>query len=666
MPRDLTPRTVPAATGAGHAVNLGQANSNRGLPSYAPVASAQRWDASRGVYNYKSSNTRNLDQGMSNAMIANGPVGGMTEWLWVGDSASAGANSTVGTIVFDRLRAVPLATRDALANMGVPAAGPGFIRYVDNTWTDARHVYTGTWTNTLATTFSNTVASTITTTVDRYATQVDVWYYAQAASGTFTISVNGVTSGTGFATVATAGTVGWRRYRMSGVTLHPGSTIKVTLTVAGTGVYLSGVCPFVPNGGLIVHNVAQSSSQTGGSTSAKNWEEFTAGGLGNVYLQLAYGWRNVTDASFTDASASITSATAAFTNDDVGKPIEVASAATGKAVPGQAYIVSVTSSTVAVMNQPANQTMTGQTVRIGRPPSVLHLELGLNDLWNGRTVAQVIASLKTIRNQFPTSAQGTDVVLHMFGEMAYSYVSQATQEEWWTAMYALADELDCPLYDWRDRMGSYAQGQASNTYGDFFAHPTAATAADIGASLAMVIGGGSGLPQSALTPTRPEDVVNKRTLDGRVTIGKQATTSVTTTAQTALTTPVRIPANSFAVGSAIDVDAIYKSAVGSVGTARIHIGPLGTTADPSMTIAVGTSQVNTQRMDGLACVQAVGASGSINGSGVVFASTTSNIPATAPAGLTFDTTKDNFVTLSLANGTSTTTTVYAAILRVNL
>lgn len=67
-----------------------------------------------------------------------------------------------------------------------------------------------------------------------------------------------------------------------------------------------------------------------------------------------------TDAATTNGSATITSATAAFTFSDVGRPI------TGAGIPASTTIASVTNATTAVLSQTATATATGVTINITR------------------------------------------------------------------------------------------------------------------------------------------------------------------------------------------------------------------------------------------------------------------------------------------------------------
>ena len=102
------------------------------------------------------------------------------------------------------------------------------------------------------------------------------------------------------------------------------------------------------------------------------WTEFTVGG---PFFADTYAWplagvlgdapapstsRTVTDGVTTSASTTVTSATAAFTAVDEGKPITA-----GSNLPAGTYILSVTSATAVVVSQPATASGTALSTTIG-------------------------------------------------------------------------------------------------------------------------------------------------------------------------------------------------------------------------------------------------------------------------------------------------------------
>lgn len=646
-----------------------QAAARRPSYSYAsPVSGlANGYSAEFGIYNFKSSNTRILNQGLANCMGKSG----MTEHLWIGDSLSSGTVSAVGVYVHDWLNAVALAFRDNLANTGIPGNGTGFVRCVDSTTgSDARWSFTGSWTNTNQSMLASTaVNSTATFTADRSGTICDVWFY-DGTGATFTIAVNGVIA----ATVVCNGTSAWKYQHLTGLNLQVGSKVTITETVHGTfGTFFSGLKVWTPNAGLVMNNVAQGGSLASGSGSTSWVDVGTNTAPGQVFQTVGGTTRTVTDAGSTVGSPNLTSATAAFTAADVGRSIDQTQGAAGPMFPYGSYIGAVTNGTTAVIhlmvngvstptNSVATGTITGQTVRIGREPSCIHIALGVNDMLGGASMATLTAAITTIRNRYPNS----DCILHLEPEMAYSFVPQATQQAYWQAMYTLADTLDLPLYDWRDRVGTYAQGQASGVYGDQNVHLTGATQSSLGASLAQVVGGGNAILANAQVPVRAEDLSNKRYVDGKIRSGGLLTQSVTSNVET-IVAQAFIPANTLAVGSQITYEFVTKLTIASVTNARLRVGQVGTVAgDTAFAVAgTGISSLNTHLLHGVMTVLSIGSAGTINGTGVFAAGTAVNLPTGAPATVAIDTTKDNYISLTAFSASSALTN-YAAKIEVNV
>lgn len=489
------------------------------MPAYSATASSYTlkndYDILRGVYNYKSANTRIMEQGISRAM-----AGGLSSHIVIGDSVSAGAIAQNGAAwAFDRARAWPMAMRDQLSMLGVPTAGTGIIRHVDGAvGIDPRWVSAGTWVGDVGYAHTVTLNSTATLTPDRDGTVYDHLYF-DSGLGTFTISVDGVLQ----KTVATTGAAGWKIARVTGLNIKAGVTqIQVKLTVVnGGGFYSAGGSVWTPSGGLLVHNPSQSASTASG-TGIAAWSDYTAGtGLGTIYDNVAGRKRTVTDAASTSGSSTLTSATGAFTVDDVGKPITQTPGSSGPMFIGECYIGAfLTSTTVTIYSGLTNaailsaNTTSAQTVQIGRDPDCVHIALGANDIAAlGASDAAIIAAITTIRGHFTSS----DCILHLPHEMSTTLISAARAAAYQASMYKLADTLDVPLYDWRDRIGSFAAGQANGSYGDNLAHLTPATEADLGSQLGWIIGGGGGKPQTYQVPTVDADLTNKKYVDGKTT-----------------------------------------------------------------------------------------------------------------------------------------------------
>lgn len=96
----------------------------------------------------------------------------------------------------------------------------------------------------------------------------------------------------------------------------------------------------------------------------ESWEiACSAGEIATLGLDLVgqreFAYRTVTDGVTTSGSTAISSATAAFSTDDVGKPIS------GTGIPSGATIASVTSATAAVLSANATASGTGVTFTLG-------------------------------------------------------------------------------------------------------------------------------------------------------------------------------------------------------------------------------------------------------------------------------------------------------------
>jgi hypothetical protein len=568
-------------------------------PSYAPSGLKNRFDGLRGVYNWKASNTRVLDQGLSYAA-----VNGMTRHLVFGDSVSAGCTSAIGVLTFDRLRAWPLAMRDQLAEIGIPSNGTGFVRANDNANVEARYSgTTGVWDNTqLFYIITTTLNSATTFTADRSGSILDTLYY-DGANGTFTISVNGATSGTGFATVVGSGVGTWKKFRMSGQAIVPGSTVTIKCTVVNTtGVYFAGFAVFSPNQGLIVDNVSQSGAKATG-TGITSWSDASAGPYA-AYKDIAGRTRQVLTGATTAGSPTLTATGANFTTNDIGEPIDLVPDATGIAFPPGSYISAFTSATVVTISANALITSTARTVNIGRDPACIHIALGGNDIQGASTDAQIMAAITTIRNLYPKS----DCILHLQNEIAPALASSARELSFQQAIYNLADTLDVPLYDWRDRTGPYATALANGVYGDYQAHMVSAMYANLGASLAVIMGGGSARPQAS-SPVLPTDLANKGYVDSSKMLAKLSTSVVSTAATDTMILQYQVPANSVAVGSSFEFTLFGLSS--STGTLifKVHAGAAGTVADGvAWTSITSAAQVANQRagINGVLTVRSIG------------------------------------------------------------
>jgi hypothetical protein len=632
-----------------------------GVPAYAQGLNLlKRFDSTRGIWNYLGPNTRRLDQSIGDAA-----AGGHSHHIWIGDSVSAGALSSTGFLAYDRLRSIPLVFRDTLAQMGVPANGTGFVRIVDSTAAlDARWTPNGAWTNSATFASTSTVGNAAILTADRPGTIFELGYEG-SRTGTFTVSIDGATSGAGFTTFTPAGTAGWFMLKMTGITIKVGSTIKITLTVAGTGnagMALSGASVWTPGKGIIMHNLAQSGSRAQG-TGNTSWSDTAAGTPYDVLKGVAGSKRTITDAATTAGNATLTSATAAFTAADVGLAINQFPDATGPLFPNNTYIKTYVSATQVTMSANAQVTATAKTLDIGRDPACVHIALGGNDLIQGLNIANIAPAITAIRNHWPNS----DCILHLENEPSTTVVTSANDLLYQVAMYQLARDLDLPLYDWRDRSGSFATAYSNGMMGDTTAHMTTGSYESIGASLAWIVGGAAGRPQSWPAPVDDGDLTNKAYVDA-ATINRRAKTSTATATTTveSVVLSLKIKAGTLAVGDVIRYAAWLTPAATTITTVRVRIGATGTTTDAAVQVMSATAATNAgaRYAEGEVGIAVIGGSATFIGGGTETVGAISAAGTSTAATGTFNSTVDNFVTVTVQNTTSTTTTVRAGSLEL--
>lgn len=620
-------------------------------PAYAgPDQLSHRFDWVHGDYNWEGAITRVLDQGTSSAA-----KNGQSHSLWIGDSAMAGITNNVNSPVqADRLSAIPLAMRDQMSNWGVPANGTGWVRttdgglIVDPRWTSA-----GTWLGQTTYAFSSTINSTATFFPDRPGSVLEV-RYSNALTGTFTITVDG----TLVATVTGAGAGSWVTKRVTGLAIVAGSVVVVKLTVAGTGIGLFGASVWSPNNGLIVDNVSQSGSKAG-NTALTSWTDTSNAASPILIVKDMYRTRQVTDAATTVGVNTLTSATAAFTDNDINEPIDCLPNASGIPFPPGTYIVSRTSTTVVVCSNLANATLTNQTVGIGRDPSDVNIGLGANDMQAGRTATQIVTDIATIAANFPKS----NIIIHLQEEVAYSLVSQATQNLFQAALYAACDTNNWALYDWRDRTGDYTTALANYTYGDYQAHLSRQAQANIGSAYAFLRGGGSGTPRFYSKPVDDGDGTNKAYVDGiqRFRTPLVSAVTIATTAET-LGLQLALPPNQAGVATTVEF-AAWGTITGTTPSllAKIRAGTAGTASDGQVAATTNSTTITSTagfEIRGVVTFRTLGASGSVFGQLRVSPDNVAQRVSGSTAAVTVDTTSKLFVTLFIvAGGTGPTVTI---------
>lgn len=455
------------------------------LPSYvAKRVRKNGYDTTRGVYNYKPSNTGRLRGGLGKAM--NGLV---SEHLVVGDSMAAGnvyGIAGANPLVFNRLDAWPMMLGKRLANLGIPRGGSGFIRANDNAlgsplgWT-----FSGSpsWNHTGRFVSFTTGLGIATLTVPaEYAGATaysHMWYDAGTGGGSysFNISVNGAVSGAGFRT--TTSVAGSPRYRVTTLLLAAPLAAGDTIQIGGgaNGHYMIAGRLWNPDaGGLAIHNLSQSGSRAYSSATGQSdrWASLGTNGLGTVLStalpagNTAWSSRTVADAVFVAGDQTVTSATAAFTVDDLGKAISTPAGSTGLRLSADVnvYITAINDATSVEVSTAPLLSASGVSLTIGQTPDVIHISLGANDLSNGVSSSDIAAAITTIRGFHSTA----DALLYINPQPNNAIIANATYDAWAATLYDLADTLDVPLIDMRARFGPFTDWWGDGLAGDGLAH----------------------------------------------------------------------------------------------------------------------------------------------------------------------------------------------------
>ncbi|NGZ99611.1 hypothetical protein G5V59_02440 [Nocardioides sp. W3-2-3] len=468
------------------------------LPSFvATRARVNAFDPIRCVYNFKPSNTRRIRAGLGRA-----GRGGISEHIVAGDSMSAGAVygiSGANPLVFDRAGAWPMMMRDRLVSLGIPSAGSGWVRCNDaGLGSPLGWTFGGTWNHSAKFYSFNLGGGTATFTVPASmagATAYShLWFDTGLGGGaySFTLAVNGATSGPGFrTTTSVGGSARWRATTLLLSTpLAAGDTI--VMTAGANGHYMAaGRCWKPATGGISVHNLAQSGSRVYATAASQSdqWASLGQNGLGTLINSTlpngttAFSKRTVTDAVL-NGTTTMTSATAAFTDDDLGKTISTPAGTNGLRLPasGNVYITAINSATSVTLSQAALMSATGVTIDIGRIPDALHISLGANDLANGVTIANIAAGITTVRGFLPN----TDVLLYANPQPSAALIPTG-YDAWVSSLYDLADTLDVPLFDMRARFGTFAEWGANGLQGDGLAHANPSLFAEWGLVVAGLI-----------------------------------------------------------------------------------------------------------------------------------------------------------------------------------
>jgi hypothetical protein len=127
--------------------------------------------------------------------------------------------------------------------------------------------------------------------------------------------------------------------------------------------------------------------------------------------------------------------------------------------------------------------LTGQTTTIDRQPDAVFIALGGNDLnlsSTTTTITNLIANITTIAGFWPNS----DIFLIVEPQKNDTLITAAIWEQYAAALWTLADTLNCALFDFRDRIGSFAIANGNGQYGDGAAHMISGVSVDWGRTMA--------------------------------------------------------------------------------------------------------------------------------------------------------------------------------------
>lgn len=265
-------------------------NAARQLPSFLPTTLKNSFDPTTSLYNWKPSNTHKFRAAMIKAAYANAKA----EIVVAGDSFAAGCTASSPSLVFDRPNSFPYATRKQMGRLGIPECGTGLVRATDaGLATDSRWSYNviGNWNATgKFYAFTSTQNEWAQFTSDVAGTKVALTYVDHNDSATFTMAVDGASSGAGFSGTITnnGGSVAVKQLVLT-TAVNVGSTIRMTKTSAGVN-YLDIIGVQVwddTRGGVIVHNLSQSGATASG-TGAAAWADASAStALGTMLTNLS-------------------------------------------------------------------------------------------------------------------------------------------------------------------------------------------------------------------------------------------------------------------------------------------------------------------------------------------------------------------------------------------
>lgn len=213
------------------------------------------YPAATEIHNFTPTNTTQIIESLDAAR-----TGELREWVVYSDSSSTGA--LVGA-EFDYLLGWPMLMRAELEDDGVPIAGTGFCRILDNTLTDDRWAIPGIgwWKQHKTHIYTDRAGAVATFTTDRAGDRVTLRWYdgGSGTPGEFEISVAGGAP----TTVSTTATPGWRHVTVN-ESIGVGETVDFTQTSGRMAIF--AVCVWNSTGGLLIHNIGQGGSAAYAST----------------------------------------------------------------------------------------------------------------------------------------------------------------------------------------------------------------------------------------------------------------------------------------------------------------------------------------------------------------------------------------------------------------
>ena len=245
---------------------MSQAGAVTSWPAWIPSGMTNNYDATTQVFNYKPSNTARHRA----ALLAAGTGTGSACEVFIGDSSTDGFNGKA----YDRAHSWPSVYATALAASGVATSGTGWVRAADAGGVGPRWSYGAGWVDVTLFRYSATPGAAATFASDVPGTTVVIRYNAYA-NASFTVSVDGATSGPGFAQVTVGAATNYQTVLLTDLA---DATHSVVVTCTGkTLVMLLAGAVYTPGAGLTISNVAQGGAKATG-TGINSWSDFANGG----------------------------------------------------------------------------------------------------------------------------------------------------------------------------------------------------------------------------------------------------------------------------------------------------------------------------------------------------------------------------------------------------